>query len=41
MPITRPELDAALNDLERRLKIKGAAGLVILGAFLTALKFFG
>ena len=41
MTITRSELAAALTDFERRLKIQGAIGLVILGAFLTVLKLFG
>jgi hypothetical protein len=41
MSVIHPELKAALADLELRMTIKGAAGLVALGAFLTALKFFG
>jgi hypothetical protein len=32
---------ADLVDLEQRLIIKGGAGLVLLGGFLAALKFFG
>jgi hypothetical protein len=32
---------ADLRDLEQRMTIKGAAGLVLLGGFLAALKFFG
>lgn len=32
---------ADLTDLEQRMTIKGGAGLVLLGGFLAALKFFG
>lgn len=41
MSVTHPKLKAALTDLEQRMTIKGAAGLVLLGGFLAALKFFG
>jgi hypothetical protein len=39
--VSDADLKAALVDLEQRLTIKGAAGLVILGGFLAALKVFG
>jgi hypothetical protein len=39
--VSTADMKAALTDLEQRLTIKGAAGLVLLGGFLAALKFFG
>lgn len=39
--MTASDLKTALTDMEQRLTIRGAAGLVVLGGFLAALKFFG
>ena len=39
--VTKPELSAALKELEHRMTTKGAVALVALGAYLSAIKFFG
>ncbi len=40
-PATHADLMAALAATERRMTVRGAAGLSALAAFLVAIRFFG